>query len=778
MGMTHNTKRIRTANNGWFGKRQEVEVSMRNTRRSRGFLALAVLALFVFAGTGLARNLREMPLPEGTDARPPLVWGLHTLSNVWSAFLNLGMMGDYRATNPYPSMEWPGGAGSSYLWIGNFWGSCYGEVSSATPDASKYASTSNTSGWELQPSDGFPMEKLVPGPTALEQTVYAYDDWDLSHNENPMGIRINHENYGWGTPGYNNFIATKFVVTHHAAFGGSNELEGFVMGIHGDCDVATANPVDTHLDDMVYYDGHAIWLNSQDPEVPNFDYIFQDGTLASEQDIYTYQQNPDSPLDSDDPDNIWYYFNYVDSDNTPDNDVNGDGVADGYTILFKAVAGDTIYPVNSGTGMEMFTAGNRPEDFWLHSTAGNDTVYAVVPRSMSFMWDSDATGSSVDDSGDQDLDVPCNGYIAWRLLDLWVEKANGTIEHPCDVYGVPIPLAHAWWNWESDPGTDIETYDYMWGVFPDESGQYSGPLYMENWVGNENTPEARTSPNPGPWPFVYDNPLALGYPVFDYRFLPNMGPVTLEAGDSLVVVGGWIVSAGIEGVREAADQLLSAYHLDGEWGVPELPPTPVLFYEGRNNAVHLEWGANAESYSPFGGYRIYRSTFEPSDFQLIASVTDLTAEHAYTDNTALNGFPYYYVVTAFDAETGVESTKSNFKQDLNGSPIPVVPNWGVDSDWVNNVRVVPNPYKISASWEQTYFNKIAFVNLPSMCDIHIFTLAGDHVITLEHRDYTGEIGTEYWDLVSRNDQDVVTGLYVYRVETADDFVIDKFAIIK
>jgi hypothetical protein len=52
------------------------------------------------------------------------------------------------------------------------------------------------------------------------------------------------------------------------------------------------------------------------------------------------------------------------------------------------------------------------------------------------------------------------------------------------------------------------------------------------------------------------------------------------------------------------------------------------------------------------------------------------------------------------------------------------------------------------------------------------------VITLEHRDYTGENGTEYWDLVSRNDQDVVTGLYVYRVETEDDFVIDKFAIIK
>ncbi len=151
---------------------------------------------------------------------------------------------------------------------------------------------------------------------------------------------------------------------------------------------------------------------------------------------------------------------------------------------------------------------------------------------------------------------------------------------------------------------------------------------------------------------------------------------------------------------------------------------------------------------------------------------------SFTDNTAQNGFPYYYVVTAFDAETGVESTKSNYKQNLEGTPIPVVPRWDTDSNWTENVRVVPNPYKVSAAWEQTYFNKIAFINLPSMCDIHIYTLAGDHVITLEHRDYTGNNGTEFWDLVSRNDQDVVTGLYVYRVETADDFVIDKFAIIK
>ncbi len=777
MGMTHNTKRIQTANNGWFGKRQEVEVSMRNTRRSRGFLALAVLALFVFVGTGLARELREVSLPESTDARPNLVWGLHNLSNVWSAFLNLGRFGD--PNGDYPSMEWPGGSGSSYLWAGNFWTSCAGEITGSWPDSmGKWASCSDYGDWELWASDGYPMEKLVPGPTALEQTQYGYDDWELSRNSDPYGMGVWEENYGWGTPGYNNFIANKFVVTHHSEYGSGADLDGFVVSIRGDCDVATADPVEAHVEDMVYYDGHAIWLRG-DPNYDDFDYIFQDGVKAVDQDIYTYQQNPDSPLGADDPNNIFYYYNYAEPDNIADNDVNGDGVADGYTILFKTVdfsdPSTYIYPVNAGTSQEMFTEGNRPENFWQHVVG--DTTYAVVPRSMSFMWDSDGAGSSVDDSGEQDLDNPAVGFIAWRLLDLWVLKADGTTERPIDVYGVPIPLSHAWWNWESDPGTDIEKYDYMWGQFPDESGQYSGPLYLEDWVGNENTPEARTTPNPGPWPFVYNSPLALGYPTFDYRFLPSMGPVTLADDDSLFVIGGWIVGLGLEGARVAADELLSAYYLDGGWGVPALPPTPILFYEAQDNAVHLEWGANAEAYSPFGGYNIYRSAFEPGNFELVSTVTE-PGVHEYTDNTARNGFPYYYVVTAFDAVTLIESTKSNYKQTLEGTPVAVTPNWDTDSDWVNNVRVVPNPYKISAAWETTYFNKIAFVNLPSMCDIHVFTLSGDHVITIEHRDYSGEIGTEYWDLVSRNDQDVVTGLYIYRVETADDFVIDKFAIIK
>ncbi|RKZ08965.1 hypothetical protein DRQ25_07705, partial [Candidatus Fermentibacteria bacterium] len=85
----------------------EVKESMRNSRYTYGFLVLTVLAVFTLAGTGLAREVQEvaMPFGGGTDARPPVVATLMNLSNVWSAFFNMGMYGD--PDSQYPAMEWP-----------------------------------------------------------------------------------------------------------------------------------------------------------------------------------------------------------------------------------------------------------------------------------------------------------------------------------------------------------------------------------------------------------------------------------------------------------------------------------------------------------------------------------------------------------------------------------------------------------------------------------------------------------------------------------------------
>ncbi len=111
--------------------------------------------------------------------------------------------------------------------------------------------------------------------------------------------------------------------------------------------------------------------------------------------------------------------------------------------------------------------------------------------------------------------------------------------------------------------------------------------------------------------------------------------------------------------------------------------------------------------------------------------------------------------------------------------------WLLDSkntDPLGNIRVVPNPYIVSAYWESDPNRlKIQFTNLPNRCTIYIFNLAGELINTLEHWAPDGDpgTGTEDWNLWTVNRQEVAAGLYVYVVETPEgDKKIGKFAIIR
>jgi hypothetical protein len=485
-------------------------------------------------------------------ARPPEDVAVHSIGNIALAVSNMGRWGD--PYGDFPSMEWPNGQESMYIWNTGIWASCYGQI---TPGgtAAKYASISDYGRWEFYPSDGFPLVYSVPGSTAPEQSGYGIDDWYEGYNETPFGLQILVSNYTWPDAGYDEFLVTDMRATHHAEFGyPGSVLDGFVLGILGDCDVATADPDECNLDDLVYFDGHAIWGEGG---YGDYDYRFDDGTLASEQDDYILQENPDAtggPL---------YQYNYIGSDGIPDNDTDENGVSDHFTILAKVADGDTSYVTDPATGIVMFEEGFPY--FHLQRTVG-DTTYLVVPRNLAYMWDGDNTISLEDDTGEPSINPPCDGFVGFRLMDLWVAKAGGVVERPGLAMGANVPLSFEWWNWEMDPGDDPEIYDIMWGLNWDGSGTYSGPSFMADWAGNPDTPEAMAPDNPGPFPFALDNPHSLGHPCFDYRFLISCAPVTLEDGDTLHVVGGWVVGEGLEGLRRNADMMLDAYYRSSIWG--------------------------------------------------------------------------------------------------------------------------------------------------------------------------------------------------------------------
>ncbi|RMD91382.1 MAG: hypothetical protein D6813_07765 [Calditrichaeota bacterium] len=116
---------------------------------------------------------------------------------------------------------------------------------------------------------------------------------------------------------------------------------------------------------------------------------------------------------------------------------------------------------------------------------------------------------------------------------------------------------------------------------------------------------------------------------------------------------------------------------------------------------------------------------------------------------------------------------------------------------LSRVRAVPNPYYVKARWDtEANFRTIRFMNLPEVCDIYIFTVAGDLVRHIKHRqdflpppnpDNPGPffrftkagLGFHDWELVSDNEIEVAYGIYIYVVVTPDGRkTTGKLAIIR
>jgi len=163
--------------------------------------------------------------------------------------------------------------------------------------------------------------------------------------------------------------------------------------------------------------------------------------------------------------------------------------------------------------------------------------------------------------------------------------------------------------------------------------------------------------------------------------------------------------------------------------------------------------------------------------------TDSTYEYVFENVHSL--FPRWYCITAFDygdPQSGTEPLETA----RSANAVYVAPSGNPDND----VMVVPNPYRAYEDYTVSYSNglqwenqddgtpeffpntdrRLEFINLPQMCLIRIFTVAGDLVAAVPHNiagdDNVGWVSdySESWDLNSRNLQQVTSGLYFFSVE--------------
>jgi hypothetical protein len=169
-------------------------------------------------------------------------------------------------------------------------------------------------------------------------------------------------------------------------------------------------------------------------------------------------------------------------------------------------------------------------------------------------------------------------------------------------------------------------------------------------------------------------------------------------------------------------------------------------------------------------------------------------EYEYTIDNLLPTVPYYVNVTAFDygsPQSGLgalETSKTVLAR-------MVYPLNSVDSVEAKDleVYVYPNPYRVDGNYivdgyegrDATYYipdrlRRLHFVNLPAKCTIRIFTLDGDLVREIEHdKDPSDPTAMhDEWDMITRNTQRIVTGIYYWVVEDdRGNTQIGKFVII-
>jgi hypothetical protein len=380
-------------------------------------------------------------------------------------------------------------------------------------------------------------------------------------------------------------------------------------------------------------------------------------------------------------------------------------------------------------------------EYWYDDLVAYDSQHCI-----SYIYDGDDPDRPGNDEGEYGVSP---GYLYARMLN----GAGGT---PYVEYTEPV--SHTWWTLDNSPNNDELKFSYM-----------ATPNYA------------------GETPFPYD-----------YQFIQSSGPFQMEPDDTLHVVWALGIGLGLDGMLKDSEWAKRIY--DAGYITMSAPPAPNLTIERGAGFLKLMWDNNAEnSQDPFTGeydfegYRLYKSSERDEDGNHIwIKLVDFDEEndigsntglkHEYIDSDIIAGYSYSYAVTAYDRGIpgiGINSLESD--KDAENCSIFLIAS-GPGRNTVDDVYAYPNPFIGAAEWESANsfheFNerKLAFANLPlGKITIKIFTLAGDLVDTIKH---DGAEFICFWDLCNKKDRPIVSGIYIYAVESQFGNKIGKFIVLQ
>jgi len=274
--------------------------------------------------------------------------------------------------------------------------------------------------------------------------------------------------------------------------------------------------------------------------------------------------------------------------------------------------------------------------------------------------------------------------------------------------------------YDDDNISDVDSIQY--GYMSSDSSLYNSPdgnkyFHIGNNVG-----------------IHFDDPATIPASGMDIQAHISSGPYTLSPLDTLVFYTAIVAGDTYEEMINAATVAQDA--VDADFNLPKPPTRPHLYSsEGDFNAM-IYWDDNSElsfdefSGYDFEGYRLYRSIdrgvnwTKIAEFDLVNTIGDNTGlQYNYIDTTVINGFEYWYSITAYDrGSSALESLESPIGNNLDAvNTVSVIPrsdaigrtsvsvidvtnlntgnsNYSLDASVIDNESLAGNEYRTSFSF--------------------------------------------------------------------------------
>jgi len=397
----------------------------------------------------------------------------------------------------------------------------------------------------------------------------------------------------------------------------------------------------------------------------------------------------------------------------------------------------------------------------------------------------------------EDGDVP--GYMGVMFLGHTTDPTGNMA--PSEV---GIHMFKRWSSGEQDPQNDKERYRYM-----------RGDSDTEKTIDPPTTKAA------------------------DYRFLVSAGPFAeIPAGSTLIFQVAFVCGEPFEDLIENATNAQKVYNggpMAGpggqqvfvNWLGSSPPPPPKQRLIAGDGRITIEWDNYSETVPDplqrvydFDGYRIWKAKgwrhesevpsanqwmllmdINQDDLPLIDTGLNGIGKYRYVDSDVHNGIPYWYAVTAYD-DGSAEMVRNPATGEL--TPVPRYGSYSQSMELVyprgtpervtGKVRIVPNPYPgmdeqaritgravgdLAEYDRDPSGRRVRFLNLPRQATVRIYSLSGDLVWSGYFENPTDPDGEPPgWNLVSRNDQEIVSGIYIVQVESPLGTEINKFVVVR